>query len=155
MLNYDWYKTLIQPPLAPPGWIFAPVWTILYISMLVALFFYAQTQTTKDKSWGCTIFFLQLIVNLIWSPIFFGLQNIAFALAVIIVLDIMVLLNIIEFYKISKKAGLILVPYFIWIIFATYLNLGYFILNNSLIKYLDSPFRTLFKSNFSAIFNPA
>lgn len=129
MINYDWYSTLIQPPLSPPAWLFAPVWTILYISMIVALFLYAKNFSIKNKSWGYVLFFTQLLVNLSWSPTFFGLKNIIFALTLVVLLDILVLLNIIEFAKISKTSAKILVPYFIWILFATYLNLGIVILN--------------------------
>lgn len=128
-IDYSWYSVLIQPPLKPPAWLFAPVWTILYIAMGVALFLYARKQTIKNKSWGFVLFFTQLLVNLSWSPAFFGLKNIGLALALVILLDILVLLNILEFYKVSKSAARCLIPYFIWILFATYLNLGIFILN--------------------------
>ena len=128
-IDYSWYSALIQPPLKPPAWLFAPVWTVLYITMAVSLFLYARKYTIKSKAWGYVLFFTQLLVNLSWSPAFFGLKNIGLALALIILLDILVLLNILEFYKISKTAGRILIPYFLWLIFATYLNLGIFILN--------------------------
>ena len=128
-IDYSWYSALIQPPLKPPAWLFAPVWTILYISMGIALFLYARKYTIKSKAWGYVLFFTQLLVNLSWSPAFFGMKNIGLALALIILLDILVVLNIIEFFKISKTAGRILIPYFIWLLFATYLNIGIFILN--------------------------
>lgn len=134
MFNYDWYKTLIQPPLAPPGWLFAPVWTVLYITMLISLFIYAITPSVKDKSWGCVLFFLQFVLNLVWTPIFFGMMNIGLALVVIILLDVLVIWNIVEFCKVSKKAGLLLIPYLVWILFATYLNAGIFVLNWYLIE---------------------
>lgn len=129
MMNYTWYQTLNQPAFAPPAWIFAPMWTVLYISMLVALIFYAKSNKIYNKTWGYVLFFGQILVNLAWSPIFFGLQNLGLALAIVVLLDILVLWNIIVFYKNSKPAGLILVPYLIWILFATYLNFGYFVLN--------------------------
>ena len=129
MMNYTWYQTLNQPAFAPPAWIFAPMWTVLYISMFVALVFYAKSNKIYNKTWGYVLFFGQILVNLAWSPIFFGLQNIGLALAIVVLLDILVLWNIIVFYKNSKPAGLILVPYLIWILFATYLNFGYFVLN--------------------------
>ena len=129
MYNTLWYKSLIQPPFTPPAWVFAPAWTILYISMLVALFFYAKEKTNKDKSWGIVLFFSQILLNFCWSPIFFYLQNIIFALVVIIILDFLVLWNIIEFYRVSKISAYILIPYFAWILFATYLNLGFLVLN--------------------------
>lgn len=128
-IDYSWYSQLIQPPLKPPAWLFAPVWTILYISMGVALFLYARKYTIRSKAWGYVLFFTQLLVNLSWSPAFFGMKNIALALALIILLDILVLFNIIEFFKVSRSAARCLIPYFIWLIFATYLNLGIFILN--------------------------
>ena len=128
-IDYSWYNALNQPALKPPAWLFAPVWTILYISMGVALFLYARKYTIKSKAWGYVLFFTQLLVNLSWSPAFFGIKNIGLALALIILLDILVLFNIIEFFKISKSAARCLIPYFLWILFATYLNLSYFILN--------------------------
>ena len=129
MFNYSWYQTLNQPVFAPPAWVFSPVWTVLYISIFVSLVFYAKSFKTNNKAWGYTLFVLQMLANLAWTPIFFGLKNIGLALAVVILLDILVLWNIIVFYKNSKPAGLILIPYFLWILFATYLNYGYFVLN--------------------------
>ena len=129
MLNYSWYQTLNQPAFSPPGWIFAPVWTFLYLTMFVSLIYYAKSEKFYNKAWGYVLFFSQILVNFAWSPIFFGLKNIGLALAVVILLDFLVLWNIIVFYKNSKPAGLILIPYFLWILFATYLNFGYFVLN--------------------------
>ena len=129
MLNYSWYQTLNQPSYAPPAWIFAPMWTVLYLSMFVSLIFYAKSCKTNDKIWGYIIFFLQILVNFTWSPIFFGLQNIGLALTIIVLLDILVLWNIIIFYRESKPASLILIPYFLWLLFATCLNFEYFVLN--------------------------
>ena len=128
-MNYTWYQTLIQPPLAPPAWLFPPVWTLLYISMVISLFLYARKATLQNKTWGYVLFFTQLLVNFAWTPAFFGVKNMALALAIVILLDILVLFTIIEFSKTSKTAGKILIPYFIWILFATYLNLGLLILN--------------------------
>ena len=129
MLDYSWYSLLKHPPLKPPAWLFSPVWTVLYISMFISLFLFAQKQTEKSKAWGYVLFFTQLLLNLAWTPAFFGLKNIPFALAIIILLDILVLFNILEFNKVSKSAARTLIPYFIWILFATYLNFGYLILN--------------------------
>jgi len=129
MIDYDWYKTLIQPSFQPPSWLFQPVWIILYILMSISLFIYIKEFSIKNKTWGYILFFVQLLLNFSWSPIFFMMKNITLALIIIILLDIVVLLNIIEFNKISKLASKLLIPYFIWIIFATYLNWGYLILN--------------------------
>ena len=129
MIDYSWYSALIQPPLKPPAWLFSPVWTILYISMVVALVLYIRKPSIKSKTWGFVLFFTQLLVNLAWPLAFFGMKNIGLALAIIVLLDILVLFNIAEFSKISKSAGRTLIPYFLWLLFATYLNIGIFVLN--------------------------
>ena len=129
MFNSIWFQSLNRPFLSPPAWIFSPMWTILYITIFISLVFYATSNKSQDKKWGYTLFILQMLANFAWSPVFFGLKNIPFALAIIILLDVLVLFNIIEFYKKSKPAGFLLIPYFIWILFATYLNFGYLILN--------------------------
>ena len=128
MFKSVWYYNLTKPPLAPPDWIFPPVWSILYFSMLVALLLYLFKPTQNKKS-GYIYFAVQLILNLLWAPVFFYLKNMFLALIVIILLDIFVILTIKSFYKVSKISGLILIPYLIWILFATYLNIGYLVLN--------------------------
>lgn len=129
MFDYSWYSSLIQPPLAPPAWLFSPVWIILYISIIVSLVFFIVKKTEQKKVWGYILYFTQILVNLAWTPAFFGVKNIGLALIIVILLDILVLFNIIEFYKVSKTAGKILIPYFVWILFATYLNAGILFLN--------------------------
>lgn len=129
MIDYSWYQTLVQPPFQPPSWLFTPMWIFLYILMAISLVFYIKTKTFESKTRGYVLFIIQLLLNLSWSPIFFGMKNISLALIVILFLDLFVLLNIIEFKKISPKASILLIPYLLWILFATYLNLGYFILN--------------------------
>ena len=128
MFKSVWYYNLTKPPLAPPDWIFPPVWSILYFSMLVALLLYLFKRAQNKKS-GSIYFIAQLILNFLWTPTFFYLQNIVLALIVIILLDIFVILTIKSFYKVSKISGLILIPYLIWILSATYLNIGYLVLN--------------------------
>ncbi|MBQ2611535.1 tryptophan-rich sensory protein [bacterium] len=129
MFDTIWYNSLNRPPLAPASYVFAPAWTMLYILMGISLLIYSLTKTDRKKRSGYLLFFAQLILNLIWTPIFFILKNIALALVAIIFLDISVFFNIKEFYKISRIAAILLVPYLIWILFATYLNAGYFALN--------------------------
>ena len=128
MFKSVWYYNLLKPPFAPPNWIFSPVWSILYFTIFVALLLYIFKLAPNKKS-GYIYFAVQLILNLLWTPAFFYLQNIVFALIVIILLDIFVILTIKSFYKVSKISGLILIPYLIWILFATYLNIGYLVLN--------------------------
>lgn len=128
MFKSVWYYNLTKPPLAPPDWIFPPVWSTLYFSMLVALLLYLFKPAQNKKS--VYIYFIaQLFLNLLWAPVFFYLKNMFLALIVIILLDIFVILTIKSFYKVSKISGLILIPYLIWILFATYLNIGYLVLN--------------------------
>ena len=128
MFKSVWYYNLTKPPLAPPDWIFPPVWSILYFSMLVALLLYLFKPSQNKKS-GYIYFIAQLFLNLLWAPVFFYLKNMFLALIVIILLDIFVILTIKSFYKVSKISSLILIPYLIWILFATYLNIGYLVLN--------------------------
>ena len=129
MYNPTWYKTLIKPPLTPPAWVFAPVWAVLYMLIFISFSLYAIKPYNTNKNWGYALFFIQMFLNFLWSPVFFHFHNIGLALAIIITMDIIVFLNIIEFFKVSKTAGLLLIPYFIWILFATYLNAGFFFLN--------------------------
>ncbi len=129
MIDLNWYYTLSHPPLTPPSWVFAPAWTMLYTIIFIALVLFAVKRTDKSKLWGYVLFFSQLVLNFMWSPIFFGLHNLFFALAIIVMMDILVFLNIKEFYSVSKKAAYFLIPYFLWLLFATYLNAGMLILN--------------------------
>lgn len=128
MFKSVWYYNLIKPPFTPPDWVFPPVWSILYSTILVALLLYIVKPTQNKKS-GYIYFTTQLIFNLLWTPVFFYLKNMFLALIMIIFLDIFTILTIKSFYKVSKISALILIPYLIWILFATYLNIGYFLLN--------------------------
>lgn len=135
MFNSNWYYSLTKPALAPPNWLFTPVWSVLYILLLVSLIIYISSKDkyghifNEGKRKGYIYFLIQLILNIIWSPVFFGLKNVGLALIVVILLDIFVYLTIKEFYKFSKLSAILLIPYLIWILFATYLNTGYLILN--------------------------
>ena len=129
MFDLSWYRTLNQPAFTPPDWIFAPVWALIYIIIFIAFVIYAVKKTSNDKKWGYFLFFLQMILNLCWSPIFFCFHNIGLALTLVVLMDIIVFLMIIEFIRISKTAGLLLIPYLIWLIYATYLNAGFLTLN--------------------------
>ncbi len=128
MYNSSWYNSLTKPFLSPPDWIFAPVWIILYITIFTSLILYFL-KPSDEKTFGYVVFAIQLILNLAWSPVFFLMQNIPLALAIVLLLDMAILLTILEFYSVSKISGLILIPYFIWSLFATYLTLGYLVLN--------------------------
>ena len=128
MFNSSWYLNLTKPSLSPPNWIFAPIWTFLYILIFSSLALYIQSEFA-EKKWGYIFFVTQTLLNILWTPVFFGMKNLLLGLIVIILLDIFVFLTILQFFKVSKIAGIILIPYFLWILFATYLNFGYLILN--------------------------
>ena len=129
MYNTSWFNLLNKPFLNPPSYIFTPIWIILYGLLLVALILYSIKPTHKNKFRGYIYFVFQMLLNLAWSPTFFGMQNITLALIIIVLMDIFALMVIINFYKISKLSGAILIPYFLWLMFATYLNTGYLFLN--------------------------
>ena len=124
--NMD-YNSLIQPKLAPPAILFPIVWTILYF--LMGLSYAIITIYSDLDSDVKTIYYSQLIVNLIWPIIFFVMKNRLLALIWIILLLILITIMIVKFYKKSKVASLIQIPYLLWTIFATYLNFSIYLLN--------------------------
>ena len=129
MLDFNWYQTLNLPALSPPAWIFSPVWTCIYALIILSLVLFVIKKSDKNKTGGYILYILQLLVNLAWTPVFFGMKNIEIALLLIIVLDVLVFWNIVFFKKVSKLSGYLLVPYFLWILFATDLNFGILALN--------------------------
>ena len=131
MYDSIWYNSLTKPFLTPTAYIFAPIWIALYTTLLVALILYAINFSRTKKLKGYIYFIVQLLLNLAGSPAFFVLHNIRLALCIVVLLDIFVLLMIIRFFRVCKIAGIILIPYFIWILFATYLNVSFLILNYS------------------------
>ncbi|MFW5885185.1 MAG: TspO/MBR family protein [Patescibacteria group bacterium] len=126
----NWYSFLEKPLLNPPNWIFAPVWTLLYILMGVAAFLVWKKSGQKAGIGKALVFFgVQLVFNSAWSIIFFGLQNPFWALLEILVLWILILFTIILFYRVSKSAAFLLIPYILWVSFAIYLNYSIWVLN--------------------------
>lgn len=125
-----WYPTLNKPSFNPPNWLFGPVWTSLYILIGVAayLVWIKRDQITHFPR-TVAVYFIQLILNLGWSFIFFYLHEIGFALAEILMLLAAIIINAVMFYKIDKWAGLIVIPYIIWVSFASFLTYNIFILN--------------------------
>lgn len=126
--NFIDYNTLEKPPLSPPSLTFPIVWTILYILMGISYGILKSKKLVNEEI--RFIYYLQLFVNAMWSIIFFVLKWRLFAFIWIILLDILVIVMISEFYKKDKLAGLLQIPYLIWILFASYLNLFVFILNS-------------------------
>lgn len=130
LVDLNWYNTLSKPFFTPPAWLFGPAWTFLYVLMAVSAFLVWRKRTTKKKvKEALKVFVIQLVLNLAWSPIFFGLHDIFLALLLILVLWYLILLTIREFYKIDKIASYLLWPYLVWVSFATILNFSVWCLN--------------------------
>ncbi len=123
----SWYAGLTHPDIAPPDWVFAPVWTTLYILMAYAA--WRVWRTTGLKSREMLAFGVQLGLNLAWSAIFFGLHQISFALVEIILLDLAILYTIALFWRRDRVAGVVMLPYLAWSGFATVLTHAFWKLN--------------------------
>jgi len=124
----QWYIFLNKPPLTPPSWIFAPVWTVLYVMMAVAgarLWKVGSEQSVRLR-W---LFVLQLMFNGLWSPIFFGMRNALAGLGDILLLWVFLAALVRLSWREDKISALLLAPYFLWVSFATYLNIGLWWLN--------------------------
>lgn len=118
-----WYAALNKPSFSPPNWVFGPVWTILYLLMGISLYLVWQKKKVP------AVFWVQLVLNALWSVIFFGLKNPVLAMLDIAVLWVAIYLTIKSFYPISKIAAYLLLPYLLWVTLASVLNLSIVILN--------------------------
>jgi benzodiazapine receptor len=125
-----WYASLAKPWFTPPNWLFAPVWITLFLLMGIALYLvWERGLEKKEVKLAVSIFGVQLVLNVLWSLIFFGLQLPFYAFIEIIILWIAILVTIIKFYQISRPAAVILLPYIIWVTIAASLNYYLWILN--------------------------
>jgi tryptophan-rich sensory protein len=125
-----WYEGLVKPPFNPPNWIFGPVWTILYAMMGVAAYLvYEKGMRNKEVKRAMAVFAGQLLLNTLWSIVFFGAHMILAGAVVIVLLWVGILDSILLFRPISKLAAGLLVPYILWVSFATVLNSSLYILN--------------------------
>jgi len=149
----SWYYFLNKPSFSPPNWLFAPVWTILFLLMGISLYLVwskdfivnISTNDTQKKAWNpisaklwsgswreenaALIFVLQLVLNILWSVIFFGLKSPSLAFVEILMLWFAILYTIVNFYRISKPAAYLLLPYILWVSFATFLNFAIWQIN--------------------------
>ena len=123
-----WYKSLKKSKLSPPSWVFPIVWPILYVLIIISGFVYLQNGGTA-LSRGFLYYIIAWILNLSWSPIFFSLHRPDISFIVVLLMLFFIYMNILEFYKISKNAGYILIPYILWVMLASYLN-GYIYIMN-------------------------
>ena len=125
-----WYQTLEKPFFNPPSWVFGPVWVTLYLLMgISAYLIWKRTRENKAAKNAMNIYWAHLLLNASWTPIFFGLHNIALAFFAIVALWILILILIIKFFKISKTASYLLMPYILWVSVATALNASIWYLN--------------------------
>jgi tryptophan-rich sensory protein len=125
-----WYAGIVKPAFNPPAWVFGPVWTTLFVLMGIAAFLiWKKGLDRRDVKIALGIFLGQLVLNTLWSIIFFGLRSPGGALVEIAFLWLSILVTIIVFAKISRLAAWLLVPYILWVSFASYLNYSIWILN--------------------------
>ncbi len=125
----NWYATLAKPFFAPPNWVFAPVWTTLYVIMGISLFLVWRKGFNKKTKNAINIFTIQLALNVLWSLAFFGLKSPIAGFVVIIALWAAIAATTMKFMKIEKNAGLLLIPYIAWVSVAALLNLSIVLLN--------------------------
>ena len=128
MSGMDSFETVVQPPLAPPAFLFPIVWTILYILMGISSYIVWESDSENIQK-ALAVYGLQLAVNFFWSIIFFNYQAYMFALIWIILLWVLIIIMIYEFSKVSKLSAILQIPYLLWVTFATYLTFGIFLLN--------------------------
>lgn len=141
----SWYGTLIKPELTPPAWVFGPVWILLYTLMGIAAYLVWRTHPQflrnprMQRLWrlALSMYAVQLVLNMLWSAIFFGMPDLAvggvnhigLAFLEIVALWLAIVATIVSFFKISRMAALLLLPYLLWVSFAGYLNYSIWILN--------------------------
>ena len=124
----SWYTTLAKPEFTPPNYVFGPVWITLYFLMGISLYVVWISDNLKSRT-PLIIFGVQMFLNAIWSIVFFGLESPIFGLLVIVTLWVAIALTILSFWKVSKLASYMLIPYIAWVSIATYLNYGVWVLN--------------------------
>lgn len=125
-----WYKGLAKPSFNPPAWLFGPAWTVLYLMMAVAAWLvWKQGIGAAGVKLALAVFLAQLLLNTLWSILFFGLRSPLAGLVDIVVLWLAILATIVLFFRLSVPAGVLLLPYIAWVTFAAVLNAAVFLLN--------------------------
>ncbi len=128
-----WYAALAKPSFNPPNWVFAPVWTALYGLMAIAAWLVWRTPKTGPRAAarlaGLSFFGIQLLLNAIWTPVFFHYHQLLAALVVILCLWVAIMLTTVQFWRVDRIAGILFLPYFVWVAFATALNYEIYRLN--------------------------
>jgi tryptophan-rich sensory protein len=122
-----WYSELIKSNYNPPDWIFAPVWTTLYLMMTLAIWFFWHSKNRDMNT--IYIYFIHIVFNTTWSIVFFGLHQILFALIVLLVLIFLIIILIIRFKRVNLVSYYLMIPYLLWTLYALFLNFNLLILN--------------------------
>ncbi len=125
----NWYLSLNKPPFHPPNWVFAPVWTILYITMGLSFYWVWKERELREIKEISLIYFVQLGLSFLWSILFFRLENPDVAFICLFFLLMSIFYLILKFYRLSRRAGYILIPYLLWVSFAGVLNFSIALLN--------------------------
>ena len=124
-----WYQTLNKPSFNPPDWVFGPVWTTLYILMGISIWLVWKNEDSKIRTIAIKIFWFQLAFNVFWTYLFFGIKKIGLSFIEILFLSCLILINIIYFFKINKTASYLLIPYLVWVLYASLLTYNIWMLN--------------------------
>lgn len=120
------FALINKPPLSPPAWLFPVAWTILYVLMGIASYLVSKE---KNSDLALLFYTVQLFFNFLWSIIFFNFQNYLFAFVWLVALWILILITTVLFWRLNKTAGLLMIPYLLWVTFAGYLNFAIYLLN--------------------------
>ena len=126
-LKEPWYSTLIKSSLNPPDWVFAPVWTILYFMMTVAVWNFWHSKNRDMNT--VYIYFIHIVFNTTWSIVFFGLHQIFLALVILIILILLIVVLIIRFKRVNFVSYYLMIPYLLWCCYALFLNFNLLMLN--------------------------
>jgi tryptophan-rich sensory protein len=126
-----WYAGLVKPPLSPPDWVFGPVWSVLYAMIAASVFLYLWRTRTDPPYRVYLLIAVHLASNFVWTYLFFRLQRPGLALADILLLDVTLIVLVAVFWRASRAASILLWPYLGWVLFATYLNAGFTVLNRA------------------------
>jgi benzodiazapine receptor len=125
-----WYAALQKPVFTPPNWLFGPAWVTLYLLMGISAFIiWRRGLDNQQVRAALIVFLIQLVLNALWSVAFFGLKSPLYGVIVIVALWIAILFTILKFFKVSSAAGVLLLPYILWVSFAAVLNISIWILN--------------------------
>lgn len=131
----SWYPSLVQPDLAPPNWVFGPVWTTLFALMGVATWLVwrragdESERVRRGARFAVGVFAAHMVVNVAWSGVYFGLQSLFWGLVVIAVLWLVIVASMAAYWRVDRRAALLLIPYLVWVSFASYLNYAFWALN--------------------------